>query len=185
MTPATFKQIGQTYAIAIAAAVALTGIAVMSLETAKAESAKEVVLEGRAAKTDRLDISNVKPEILRDQKSAPLPVPSTAKADPEPDEERGPCLIRPGRREGHHSERRSGERGRKAECGRHRTRCRYGGDAAQLRGPAGFQAALSDLQGKHRPLRTQGQLYLAADHRHQVTQQTSSPLPSDGLAAVV
>jgi len=84
MTPATFKQIGRTYAIAIAAAVVLTGIAVMSLETAKAESAKDVVLEGRAAKTDRLDISNVKPEILRDQKSAPLPVPSTAKSDPEP-----------------------------------------------------------------------------------------------------
>ena len=62
MTPATYHQIRRTCAVAIAAAVSLTGATLMSLEPAQAESAKDVVLEGRAAKTDRLDISNVKPE---------------------------------------------------------------------------------------------------------------------------
>lgn len=84
MTPATHHQIGRTWAVAIAAAVSLTGASFMSLAPAHAESAKDVVLEGRAAKTDRLDISNVKPEILREQKSEPLPVVSTEKSDPEP-----------------------------------------------------------------------------------------------------
>ena len=84
MKPATRNQIGRTCAMAIVAAVALTGATVMFLATAHAEGAKDVVLEGRAAKTDRLDISNVKPEILREQKSEPLPLPTTAQTEPEP-----------------------------------------------------------------------------------------------------
>ena len=83
MTTAYYNLIGRACAVAIAATVSLTGATLMSADTASAETAKEVVLEGRAAKTDRLDASNVKPEITRDQKTGLLPLPSTAKSKPE------------------------------------------------------------------------------------------------------
>ena len=94
MKTAYYNLIGRTCAVAIAAAVSLTGATFMSAHTASAETAKEVVLEGRAAKTDRLDASNVKPEVTRDQKSEPLPLPSTAEVRARAgDQERSPGVI--------------------------------------------------------------------------------------------
>ncbi|MGI9412926.1 MAG: hypothetical protein ACR2PM_04620 [Hyphomicrobiales bacterium] len=106
MNAAHCKRIARACAAAIA-----VGATVMSVQTANAEAARELTVEGRAAKTDRLDLSKAKkntgPARKSDrltatapsrQKAKPAQAKKTARVSSDQGDEKGSAAAKPANR---------------------------------------------------------------------------------------